>query len=267
MIRLFDRHGRWESRLDEYVDGRLDPRVRGEFEAHMAGCAACTEAVAGVTATRTLLAALPEREPPRSFRLTPEMASEPAGPAMPAPKPSPRPAWAMRSAQALAGLAAVGLVTVVSIDLSQDDGGGDASMSTLSAEEAQPLTAETTAGDAGSAPAQSESALPSHSESDGSAEDDGTGPEDFSNEPAAEAPPASGDDDAGGDANERQSQVGEGTADAAGGDAELQAISAEAPGTSDDGNTSLVAVEAAMGGLLVAALAAIGFLAWQRRRA
>ncbi|HEY6866167.1 MAG TPA: zf-HC2 domain-containing protein, partial [Candidatus Eisenbacteria bacterium] len=40
----------WMDRLSEYLDGELGERDRGALEAHLAGCAECTETLAALRA-------------------------------------------------------------------------------------------------------------------------------------------------------------------------------------------------------------------------
>lgn len=107
-------HERWERRAHAYVDGELKARDYLRFEQHLERCERCLATVDGVAELRASLQAMPEAAPPRSFRLTPEMvrAKAPARRAAPAP-----PAWAFRAAQVTAGIAIVGLFSVLTVDV------------------------------------------------------------------------------------------------------------------------------------------------------
>jgi anti-sigma factor RsiW len=50
-----------------YVDGELEPEVRGRIEAHLAGCGACGEQAAAERELRLRLRALPAPEPPAAL--------------------------------------------------------------------------------------------------------------------------------------------------------------------------------------------------------
>lgn len=125
-------HERWERRAHAYVDGELKARDYLRFEEHLESCERCQALLDEVADLRASLQAMPEAEPPRSFRLTPEMVRPKSRPVRGAPAP---PAWAFRAAQVTAGIAIAGFVSVVTIDaLSGEPGraGDDAgSMTTM----------------------------------------------------------------------------------------------------------------------------------------
>ncbi|MGN6563968.1 MAG: anti-sigma factor family protein [Thermomicrobiales bacterium] len=62
--------------LNAYLDatpGNAEATTRAAIDAHLAACAPCRERLADLAATVTLLHALPDVAPPRSFVLTPEI--------------------------------------------------------------------------------------------------------------------------------------------------------------------------------------------------
>ena len=65
--------------LSAYADGALTPAERRDIEARLAQDPALRQALEQIRATSALLRALPQVRPPRSFTLTPEMASVRSG--------------------------------------------------------------------------------------------------------------------------------------------------------------------------------------------
>jgi anti-sigma factor RsiW len=63
--------------LNAWLDDVLPDVERATLEAHLAQCADCRRTADELAALKAALAALPQAEPPRSFRLTPEQASRP----------------------------------------------------------------------------------------------------------------------------------------------------------------------------------------------
>jgi anti-sigma factor RsiW len=57
----------WTGRLSEYVDDELAPAERETLERHLAACAACEAAVAGLRRVKRKAGALAEREPARDL--------------------------------------------------------------------------------------------------------------------------------------------------------------------------------------------------------
>jgi putative zinc finger protein len=105
--------------LSALVDGALRAAEMQELEAHVAGCAVCSAELDGLRRVKSMLAALPQAEPSRSFRL--RLADVEA----PAPR-SPAPATGLlRAMPALAAVAAFVFVAVLATDLSTRDGRGD----------------------------------------------------------------------------------------------------------------------------------------------
>jgi anti-sigma factor RsiW len=121
---LYRPHSRYLEMADAFADGELSKREHSRFEGHLATCEACGTAVETARETKRLLAALPEVDAPRSFRLTPAMVGE-AAPRRPLPVPSRVPVLVLRASQATAGLAAAALAVVVSVNLSSSTGNDD----------------------------------------------------------------------------------------------------------------------------------------------
>ena len=70
--KIFNRgHGRFLEMLSDYLDGELPEAERIALEAHLQGCASCTEELDSLRATVQLLQRMPEVEAPRSFRTSP----------------------------------------------------------------------------------------------------------------------------------------------------------------------------------------------------
>lgn len=89
------------------------------FEAHLQGCHRCTGDVAERRRLKRSLATMPAVAPPRSFRITAEMV---AGPSVRPPVPYTG-RLALRLSMALAGLATVGLVSTVVVDVNGNSHG------------------------------------------------------------------------------------------------------------------------------------------------
>jgi hypothetical protein len=121
-LRFFRTHRWWQAQCDAFSDGELRPAHALRFESHLGACAECQRAVAGALALKAAFKSLPEREAPRSFRLTPAMVA--VSRLSPAPTPH-HPGPTMRVMQFGAGLAAAALAVVVVVDLvpADDDGG------------------------------------------------------------------------------------------------------------------------------------------------
>jgi anti-sigma factor RsiW len=252
MMRLPFRRGHraWEERLHDYADGRQSAPDAARFEAHMGGCKACTSMLASVQTMKAAFVTLPEREAPRSFRLTADMVAAPAREA--APLVRPKPAWALRTAQAAAGFAAIGLFTIIAVDLSggantsgDDDDGGSAAM----AEQAEALAAQEAAADSAAGAGTAEGTAQA-----------------TSNEPVLEADPSDVEDAAGEDSAAEEPPTDELEERARDESAEVmpdtEAFSLEAPATSseDGDDTALRVLQAAFGAALIAALAAFVYL-------
>ena len=117
-------HSRMRSWTSAYADGELAAAARARFEAHLPHCEQCSRAVEAARETKTLLTTLPMEDPPRTLRLTPQMASASAS------APRSRTVAPLRLAQGTAALAAVGLLVLVTVGAFQ----GSASNSTTAAD-------------------------------------------------------------------------------------------------------------------------------------
>ena len=102
--------------LSAYVDGRLDVQARTALEAHLPACPACTAQLAELRAVRNTLAAMPQAEAPRSFRLR---AAD-----VEAPVPA-RPSGFLTFAPSVAAVAVFLLVIVGGADLATRGGDSD----------------------------------------------------------------------------------------------------------------------------------------------
>ena len=117
MMLWFDRHRRLRDRLSAYIDGELDPPAAHRLESHLAECERCRLELEQLRATVSGLQDLPELEPPRSFKLSPEWVAAPR-PRLPAAPP-----LAFGARIAAAGLAAA-LAAVLVVDLGDIGGNG-----------------------------------------------------------------------------------------------------------------------------------------------
>lgn len=97
MAFLRQRHPVSDGDLSAFVDGGLGASARDRVDAHLASCAACREALAGLRAVRQALVTLPREQAPRSFAVS-------EADARPAARPSAQ-MWG-RAPMALGGLAA-----------------------------------------------------------------------------------------------------------------------------------------------------------------
>src|SRR5262245_59926689 len=66
--------------LSALVDGALDPKQTAAIEAHVAGCGVCEAELGGLRRVKTMLAALPQSAPTRSFRVRKADVEAPARP-------------------------------------------------------------------------------------------------------------------------------------------------------------------------------------------
>jgi hypothetical protein len=100
--------------LSALVDGALDAAQTAALEAHIVGCERCAAELDGLRRVKTMLAALPQVEPARSFRV--RLAD------VEAPAQGPAPARGLiRAMPALAAAAAVVFVGVLATDFSTRD--------------------------------------------------------------------------------------------------------------------------------------------------
>lgn len=126
-------HDRWAGNVAAHVDGELAAGEALRFEAHLEGCSACRAAVTEEQALKRLLSGnLGQVPAPRSFAITAAML-ERAG--RPARGTAGAGVLAMRLAQGVAAVALIGLVSLVVVDRSTNQSGGDSTT-------AAPMSAE-----------------------------------------------------------------------------------------------------------------------------
>jgi len=118
VLHFLNRHKWFASRADAYVDGELAPAELSRFESHLPGCARCTAATAAARTLHTTIAALPEFEAPRSFRLTPAMVASSA----PAPQQHSGTPVYLGLVRAAAGLSAAAFAAVLVVSAFQSSG-------------------------------------------------------------------------------------------------------------------------------------------------
>jgi Putative zinc-finger len=114
------RHRPDEVALSSWLDGQLDPAASAKLEAHVSACGACRGRTEELRIVRVSLRAMPAAEPPRSFRITREMAA--ATPAVAAPRP-----LALRLAPAVSAVAVVVFAVVVGADVYSSGGSSSTS--------------------------------------------------------------------------------------------------------------------------------------------
>ena len=116
------RHRRFAELASAYTDGELRGGELRRFEAHLAACARCKDAVDAGRALKLHVSQMPEVPAPRSFRLTPQMVAA-AG----------KPKWAVGTgtplylnlARAGAALSVGAFATVLSVGAFDSDGQAD----------------------------------------------------------------------------------------------------------------------------------------------
>ena len=105
--------------LSALVDGRLDASRAQALQSHIAACAPCAARLDELQRVKTMLAAMPQANAPRSFRLR---QADVEAPARPAPVFLP---GLLRAMPAASGVAALAFVLVLATDFStRGDGGG-----------------------------------------------------------------------------------------------------------------------------------------------
>ncbi len=123
-------HRRWKVNVAALADGELPEAEVARFAAHLETCEPCREALAGERALKRMLpSALPGAPAPRSFAITPAMLAAP-------PKEPVRertPMLAMRFAQVTAGIAVLGLVSLLVVDMSGSGQQGDGAAAPMAA--------------------------------------------------------------------------------------------------------------------------------------
>ncbi len=147
LLRPFRKHQPDIDALSEHIDGRLSAARSSELEAHISTCTACTDAHAELLEARALLAALPEVEHPRSFRL--RQADIEAPVRTPARGGS---SAALRWAPACAAVSAVVFVVVLGADLASRESNNSAQFSSLESSERFGMTAADESADTALAP-------------------------------------------------------------------------------------------------------------------
>jgi anti-sigma factor RsiW len=106
------------ARLSAVADGQATAEDAAEVGRHTAACERCRERIAAHRAVRTMLAALPDEAPSRSFRLSPADVTAPAR-----RSPAPTTSRSLRLMPALAAAAAVAFAVLVGVDLYARGGG------------------------------------------------------------------------------------------------------------------------------------------------
>lgn len=150
--KLSPRHAPDARSLSAYADGSLDARAASALDTHLATCTLCRERLEELRRVRALLGALPEAEPPRSFRLTRAMAAAPAPrPADARPAPWTGALGLLRPAlPALSGVSLAVFAMLLAIDASGSGGGAsdsDGAASVPAAAGIRDLAAESQATD------------------------------------------------------------------------------------------------------------------------
>ncbi len=121
--------------LSALADGRLDPARARALETHMTACAVCAARLDELRRVKTMLAAMPQADAPRSFRLR---QADVEAPARPAPVFMP---GLLRAMPAASGVAALAFVLVLATDLSTRGGDGGRVASLQSAADSAPSSA------------------------------------------------------------------------------------------------------------------------------
>lgn len=116
--------------LSALVDGALDAAAVQALESHTSGCAACATELDGLRRVKAMLAALPQVEPTRSFRLRRSDVEAPA------PRVSSSASGLLRAMPALAAVAAAVFVGTLATDFSTRDGGGRQATARVTADSA-----------------------------------------------------------------------------------------------------------------------------------
>lgn len=123
--------------LSALADGRLDPALARALETHMAACAVCAARLDELRRVKMMLAAMPQADAPRSFRLR---RIDVEAPARPAPVFMP---GLLRALPAASGVAALAFVLVLATDFSTRDGDGGQMASLQSSADGAPSSART----------------------------------------------------------------------------------------------------------------------------
>lgn len=119
--------------LSAYLDGQLDQRATAETEAHLAACEPCRLRLGELRETRSLLRAVPEAEPPRSFRLH-EADVRPVEPR--------QPSSVTRWMPALSAAAVIVFAVLVGFDINANAGTNSSGSTSLSSAPAERAAAD-----------------------------------------------------------------------------------------------------------------------------
>lgn len=273
--------------LSALVDGRLDPSRAQALQTHIAACTLCAARLDELRRVKTMLAAMPQADSPRSFRLR---QADVESPARPAPVFLP---GLLRAMPAASGIAALAFVLVLATDFaSRRDGGQMASIqgqsdSAFSPERIESKAAEAPAGaSAADGDAQSPDPGLAYDDADatvtaeaplasGAPEGDGEGlvpassnldgnvtPEADAARTDALAPDATAASGAIAESSPSESATSEGFTQGAD---EFEAATNEAVDDDDGGRTAFLAVEIIAAGIAIAAGAAYAVSRRKRR--
>lgn len=255
LLRIFDRHPRAD--ISAYADGELGRQDGERLERHLESCAACRDELAELRALRSALSDLPEVRVPRSFALTPEQVAEPA-PARPAPRTSPA-FVAMR-------VTGAGVAAILAVVIFFDSGGIDTSTTSTSNEDAAP--AAESAGDRSTlgdqVPVNTQSGVEIDSGDDADHETPPSAPGDAGgsdgsigggNDTNATAVPAqSGSADYGLTGEDNEKSVDDSSGESAPAIVATSGQAESSASNDNDGISTLLAIEIALGVIAVAAL-------------
>jgi hypothetical protein len=255
--------------LSAYVDGALDAGAARALQDHLSACPACVAELDGLRRVKALLAALPEAEPRRSFRLRQADVMAP-------PAPARAPAGGLlRAMPALAAAAAAIFVGVLATDLSTRDGGGERQAVTRNSDNGAAESAamsdadqalEYRVGDDTTNASDPPAAGALHSTPDAAAAERELAPAGEQTRPDDAEPPVAADAPGGAaDAAEGDGLAGDGQAATSLPAESIEAANADTAADDDDGNRwGFLAVEVIAGVLAVAAAAA--FISNRSRR-
>jgi hypothetical protein len=246
--------------LSALVDGALDAPQTAALEAHIVGCERCAAELEGLRRVKTMLAALPQVEPARSFRVRPADVGATDPRTMPA-------GGLIRAMPALAAAAAVVFVGVLATDFSTRDADSERQASSgPAAESARALEMDSTMqsfGDDDSAAGAAPNTFPFASEITRTAAAEAPDVADADASPSDGAAGAieSGDEATGGgveaDGPEGDGPAGEDAAAAPPVEMEqVQAANARSADDDDDSRNAYLIAEIAAGAVAVAAAAA-----------
>ncbi len=243
--------------LSALADGALPMPEARALEAHIAECDNCRAQLDGLRQVRSLLAAMPRAEAPRSFRLRQADVEAPSSAAAPARA---RPSIAPRLLPALSALGMIVFAVALGADItsnggarSDGDGAGTLTMNAPLSSDAQEFDARTGAPVAGVAPPSAESAT----DTTGGAADEGTAGND-----AATA--TDGAESMTKQADDATAAINAATADTPATREELAAAAAQDTRT-DDGLGALFVIEIAALAVALGA-GAVAVSMWARRR-